>query len=218
MYTIQRIVKTVTFKVANVEFNLPTGPVGVLASGGADSSIVLYLLMKYSDQPIHILTLSNAKKNYTNSFIVPKIINWCIEKTGNNNIVYHNWFTEEQTQHSLSTMPAKLLSNKTIKTLYIGDTCYPADEINHTFAANGYDVFQNMKDRDPNTIRPTSIACFYYPFTNHNKKKIAQVYIEENVMELFDLTRSCESFDLINTEHCGRCWWCQERFWAFEKL
>ena len=74
MYTIQRIVKTVTFKVADVEFNLPTGPVGVLASGGADSSIVLYLLMKYSDQPIHILTLSNAKKNYTNSFIVPKLV------------------------------------------------------------------------------------------------------------------------------------------------
>lgn len=207
-----------TFKVADVEFTLPVGPVGVLASGGADSSIVLYLLMKYSDQPIHILTLSNAKKNYTNSFIVPNIINWCIKKTGNNNIVYHNWFAEEQTQTSLSTLPTKLLSNKTIKTLYIGDTCYPSDEINHAFAANGYDVFQDKNDRNPNTVRPTSIACFYYPFTNYNKKKIAQVYIKENVMELFDLTRSCESFDLINTGHCGKCWWCQERFWAFGKL
>ena len=202
--------------IANVEFELPKGPVGVLCSGGADSSLVLYLLMKYSTEPIHVFTLSNAKKHYTNSVIINYIIKWCLENTNNHNITLHTWFAAEQTNRELGKLPAEFLSNKKIYKLYIGDTCYPPDDINLQFASNGYDVFQNMKDRDPNITRSTGIGPFYYPFTNYNKKKIAEIYRHENIMELFTLTRSCESGDNIGSQHCQKCWWCQERAWAFD--
>jgi 7-cyano-7-deazaguanine synthase in queuosine biosynthesis len=35
--------------------------------------------------------------------------------------------------------------------------------------------------------------------------------------ELFPITRSCENDDHIES-HCGKCWWCQERIWAFGRL
>ena len=45
------------------------------------------------------------------------------------------------------------------------------------------------------------------------------------VDELFPLTRSCESeekgqqmLDGGPEEHCGKCWWCLERQWAFGRL
>ena len=204
--------------IADVEFELPTSPVGVLCSGGADSSLVLYLLMKYSKHPIHILTLSHAKKHFTNSITINYIVQWCIKKTNNTNVHQHIWFADEQTNLKLSSLPAQMLSDKVFETLYIGDTCYPPDEINRQFASNGKDVFQSMKDRNPNVIRKPRIGPWYYPFTNHNKKKIAEIYNTENIMELFSYTRSCESLNDIGTQHCGECWWCQERKWAFGKL
>jgi 7-cyano-7-deazaguanine synthase in queuosine biosynthesis len=35
--------------------------------------------------------------------------------------------------------------------------------------------------------------------------------------ELFPFTRSCET-DAHTTGHCGHCWWCKERLWAFGYL
>ena len=35
---------------------------------------------------------------------------------------------------------------------------------------------------------------------------------------LFPITRSCEGSDYETgnyTFHCGKCWWCEERMWAF---
>jgi 7-cyano-7-deazaguanine synthase in queuosine biosynthesis len=130
----------------------------------------------------------------------------------------HTWFADVQTNRELGKLPAEFLCNKKISKLYIGDTCYPPDEINRQFAENGHDVFQNMVDRNPNITRNTGLGPFYYPFTNHNKKKIAEIYTQENILDLFSLTRSCESEENIGTQHCGKCWWCQERMWAFGKL
>lgn len=204
--------------ICDVEFKLPQGPVGVLCSGGADSSLVLYLLMKYSDQPIHILTLSNATKHFTNSLIINYVIDYCIKKTNNTNITLHNWFTIEQTNKELERLPLQMLTNKTFSTLYIGDTCYPPDELNQSWAEQTNDVFQNIQARQPNKNRPTKIGPMYTPYTNYDKRKIAEIYKAENIMDLFSYTRSCESIEDIGTRHCGNCWWCKEREWAFGRL
>jgi len=56
------------------------------------------------------------------------------------------------------------------------------------------------------------------PFFDLNKQAISCLYKEHNLLEtLFPLTRSCEAQDL-STGHCGKCWWCEERFWAFRRL
>lgn len=56
------------------------------------------------------------------------------------------------------------------------------------------------------------------PYYNMDKKGIAKMYEDEGLMDtLFPCTRSCES-DTQMTGHCGQCWWCEERMWAFGKL
>ncbi len=200
-------------KLLDVDFDLPKGPVGVLCSGGADSSLVLYLLMKYSTQPIHIFTLCNKNKHYTNNIVIAQVINWCLQNTTNHNISHYVNYADEQTNTELYKIPFRLLKSKTIETLYIGDTCWPPDEINKQFAKN--DIIQCKNDRSPHVTRPTYWKNFYIPFTNYNKKKIAEIYQDQKIMNLFDLTRSCETLENIGLEHCGDCWWCNERNWAF---
>ena len=62
--------------------------------------------------------------------------------------------------------------------------------------------------------------AFYEPFKNIDKKFIAHIYKEYGLIDtLYPLTRSCESTDPDNCDdykgHCGNCWWCLERKWAF---
>ena len=51
---------------------------------------------------------------------------------------------------------------------------------------------------------------------NYDKKKIAEIYTALGIRELNIFTRSCESLEDIGVEHCGNCWWCKEREWAFD--
>ena len=200
--------------LSNVEFKLPNGPVGVLCSGGADSSLVLYLLMKYSEHPIHILTMTNKTKHFVNVEVIQRVINWCINSTNNYNITHTIKYVEEQTNKELEKFSLENISK--FKKIYIGDTCYPPDEINQKFADETGDDFQNMLDRKPNKNRPTEVGPIYVPFTNYDKRKILEVYKDQKLMELFHLTRSCESLDPIGTAHCTICWWCKEREWALK--
>lgn len=65
-----------------------------------------------------------------------------------------------------------------------------------------------------------------HPFRFVMKDWILDQYKQKNLMELFNLTRSCEGvFDDINYENytnqttvpeCGECFWCKEREWAIE--
>jgi len=199
--------------ICDLEFILPSSPVGVLCSGGADSSLVLYLLMQYSNQPIHILTMANKKKHFTNVQVLNNVLTWCIKKTGNLDIHHSVEYVYEQTNKQLEKFTIPYL--KKCKTLYIGDTCYPDSKTNQQFAIETGDNFQSMKDRDPDQNRPTKVGPIYVPFTNYDKKKIAELYKYLEIEDLFYLTRSCESLEYIGTKHCGKCWWCKEREWAF---
>ena len=98
-------------KLLDVDFDLPKGPVGVLCSGGADSSLVLYLLMKYSTQPIHIFTLCNKNKHYTNNIVIAQVINWCLQNTTNHNISHYVNYADEQTNTELYKIPLIKTSN-----------------------------------------------------------------------------------------------------------
>jgi 7-cyano-7-deazaguanine synthase in queuosine biosynthesis len=51
------------------------------------------------------------------------------------------------------------------------------------------------------------------------------MYVKFDLMDtVFPLTRSCEWTSKITevadpgTNHCGVCWWCEERKWGFGKL
>ena len=67
----------------------------------------------------------------------------------------------------------------------------------------------------------------YHPFRFTEKSEIYKTYKELDIIELFNLTRSCEGeFDSVNYKNytngqyvpiCNECFWCKERAWAIDK-
>ena len=71
--------------------------------------------------------------------------------------------------------------------------------------------------RDPE--KETTIGTLNQPYINVDKKFVAGIFKENNLMDsLFKFTGSCVGGgDITNnfTEPCRECWWCHEKRWAF---
>ena len=202
------------------------GPVGIMVSGGADSAILLYHLMKHSKDKIHIFSLGNNDKRRLNLSIATQVVEKCIQLTGNINIEHHINYCETQTLNSLLVMPKQFIEEKRIKIVYNGVTANPPKKVLDTFKLKSLEL-----DRDPNVERDVLSVddIWYSPWTNIDKKIIASMFKEENLIEtLFSITRSCaydptHHYFIENVKdpgygHCGECWWCEEREWAFGRL
>jgi hypothetical protein len=100
--------------------------------------------------------------------------------------------------------------------MYTGVTSDPPDSVLGSFV----NPTSNYERRNPNLVRPLYHAGnkWYTPFWNINKLVIADMYRETNTIgSLFSNTRSCEGLKQLSG-HCGDCWWCEERLWAFGRL
>lgn len=203
--------------VNNLSLDIHEGPIGVSCSGGADSSLLLYILMKYAPGPIHVFTCSLDSKNRSSIKSSTEVLNKCINLTGNYNVYHHTHFVREgKTLEELFANQLMFLEKKIINILYTAITSNPPYDIQLKFKEQS---FENAF-RHPNVIRDVYQYDnkIYTPFTNINKQEIAKMYKELDILDtLFPVTRSCESFTLTEG-HCGHCWWCEERHWAFEKL
>lgn len=218
-----KILKSVD--LAGVNLDIYGGSIGVSCSGGADSSILLYNLMKHkTDDVIHIFTTGNNQRLRRNVEVATKVVEKCIQLTGNSNVEHHISYCEIQSFETLFPKLKTWFDNGTIDILYTGLTENPPTEVSDTFI---YPIDQTI--RNPGKIKPTLQydGAVYIPWVNIHKKVIADIYTYSNVMdELYPITRSCEydpSIDNGDLEdpllgHCGKCWWCEERNWAFGRL
>jgi 7-cyano-7-deazaguanine synthase in queuosine biosynthesis len=198
-------------KIANTLVHIHNGPIGISCSGGADSALLLYILMQNNVQPIHIFTCTSKLKNYGSALTSVNVINKCIELTNNNKIFHHIHYVDEQTEENL------FYENqfRDINVLYTAITENPPEEVTDRFMNRISEV-----ERNPEKLKPLYRVDnkVYTPFANINKKEIYNIYKELNLIDsLYPITRSCESFTRTQG-HCGQCWWCEERMWAFERL
>jgi 7-cyano-7-deazaguanine synthase in queuosine biosynthesis len=202
--------KTVT--VANIDVDIHSDGIGISCSGGADSSLLLYLLMKHAECPIHIFTCANEYKKYSSINSSINVIKKCIELTDNKNIFHHTHFVEQQTTDNFY-----LYSHfKLIKILYTAITKNPPVEITSKFKENSTEDWERNPDQHRDLYHRNN--SIYTPFHRVDKKSIAEMYKELNLLDtLFPLTRSCENI-MLTEGHCGECWWCEERLWGFGRL
>jgi 7-cyano-7-deazaguanine synthase in queuosine biosynthesis len=199
--------------IDNIEFDVHDGHVGASVSGGADSAIMLYLMMKYCPGPITVYTCNSKQKNRRAAHYALDVIGKCIDLTGKT-VEHTVFFVEVQTFDSLFSNLSTKIKEDNISKMYTSVTALPPSEVTDTFKCP-----TPLKDkRDSNIIRPLYNGLnleYYSPFFNVNKKYISRLYESQDVLqELFPLTRSCESLTLTQG-HCGECWWCEERNWAF---
>lgn len=222
------------------------GPIGVGVSGGADSAILLYILMTNITQPIHIYNMWTTYRQNVFGKYVDSVIETCSKLTGNTNYVVHKIQSEpDESIEFYFNMLTDALDKKTIDMVYLGITVFPPKEVYLKFTSQqpawhndfrsgevehhlfGLNIPVDKADdfsKVPLTIdgKPVDALILdtraYVPLYNHNKKDIAKLYRHFGLEQtLLPVTRSCEN-DSHSVGHCGACWWCHERVWAFGNL
>jgi|688.fasta_scaffold890139_1 7-cyano-7-deazaguanine synthase in queuosine biosynthesis len=201
--------------IGKYSINIPDTDLGIFLSGGADSAILLYILAKYSKKNIHtytnkVLSRFGKQPEYTN-----KIIEACTKLTDNRNITQHIITVEQANNASFSKQFNEVLENTNLS-LFVGTTALPPLDAYSEFSSKISDT--DYMERDPTKQRSTTYknGRLCLPFFNLNKKDIANIYEHYELTEiLFPLTRSCF---IEEHQHCGRCFWCEERKWAFNKI
>jgi len=203
----------------------PNEPIGVSVSGGADSALLLYLLMSVHKNKMYICTVAAADKFERNAKRTPSIIEYCSNATGFTNYEHRLRHIPHQTLENLNEDLSSLLDSNTISCFYNGATANPPADVVESFISKDGPV----DDRTPDGNRPEILfdGKVRLPFANIDKRGIANLYREHNLLDLFDLTSSCEWQDDTmkhlpdidpTVEQCGYCWWCEERQWGFGRL
>jgi hypothetical protein len=223
------------------------GPVGIGLSGGADSAVLLFILMANISHTIHIYNMSSTKRRAAFEKHVDQVIKTCSSLTGNKNYIIHKTSVEpDESVEFYIGMLTEALNKKEIDMVYLGLTKFPPRDIYSKFTGQqpewhndfrsdeiihplfGFNIplekAEHFGEECPLTIdgKPTDSLILdsraYIPLFNHNKKDVAKLYRFFDIeRSLLPTTRSCENDDHIDS-HCGNCWWCHERIWAFGNL
>ena len=198
----------------------------VCVSGGADSALMLYKILQNNKEHTHIFTYANNTLMLKNVTASTAVVNKCVELTGNHRVTHHVIHNEGDKPNGvdpLIDMVEPWVNKLDINTLYLGVTKNPPIEISDKF------MYATWKDSTRDTVGENETLHIddgfkiKTPWINIDKRGLANIYRQEGLLDtLFPVTYSCEWYprdgDDPGTEHCGKCWWCQEREWGFERL
>jgi hypothetical protein len=173
---------------------------GILLSGGIDSAILLYLLIK-ENLNIQIQPFTIAKTDGAYLYADPiidhfnKKFNLMIPKTivVGDPTVYHRLQS--------TTAVKEIFEKYPVDYLYIGLNRNPPELAN----------LPGAPVRDTKSTNPQIIL----PFVDLYKHNILEFMYDDNQEDLIDITHSCTE---QSVGRCNQCWQCTERAWAFEKL
>ena len=209
----------------NVNFPIFKGPVACLSSGGADSSLVVYNLLKYCEDHVHIFSLANNALNNKNIGASISVVDKCIELTGNHNVTHHIIHKEGDKPDGpwvLFDILGKYREQLGFSVSYIGVTANPPKEVQDKFIYSDWkDSYRDIKT--PMFIENTPFGPLVKPWVDSDKREIGEIYSNQALLDnLYPQTYSCEWYPRDGNdpgmEHCGKCWWCEERLWGFGRL
>jgi hypothetical protein len=205
--------------------------IGVWCSGGADSSLLLYLLTKEIIEDkldIELIPLTMRRARPQNPFFASQVIEFLETHFGKpykDHLIFYPTYTDQEfldvngDMHFFTETQAKLIEEGVIDFIYSATSMTPPLEAQEHFQDKLPDDI--LKTRDPEDLNKTMWhKVSAEPLINVNKKELAEIYKKEGLLDtLFPLTRSCENSELeFIYKHCGSCWWCEERKWAFGRL
>lgn len=219
----------------------------VSVSGGADSALLAYLLCKEvkENRTVHIINHKRMWKTRPwQEYDARRVYEYLQEKFPNITFVYHKNFIAPELEYgnigpTLTDEYGKKVSGDNIQQRAF------AEYICHKFSLDAYynAVTRNPRDIDLGGMKERDIELnennkhlrvmqhmdkyAIHPFRFVEKDWIIKQYIDNNITDLLELTRSCEGefkdldyktykpFQHVPT--CGECFWCKEREWAIEK-
>lgn len=173
---------------------------GILLSGGLDSAILLYLIIK--QEPEVQLQPFTIPKHDGSALYADPIIKHFNQKFNLEipSTIYVGDPDEHHTKQS-STAIREIFSNHRVDYLFMGVNKNPPEleELNGA----------------PQRKLVSPSARLLYPFAQLLKDKILEIMFDEGQEDLATLTHSCTE---QKVGRCGQCWQCTERLWAFKQL
>ena len=221
-----------------MEFNIPEQykNIAVKLSGGADSTLLLYMTIhwlqenKRDDVMVHAMTLTELRNNFSNSRMSMQTINWILKKTKFTNFkMHHTLYTYEKGDDEyFLNLENEIIVNNKLDLVLSGNNANPLERPIYIEDGNGKtrdlsEMFLEERDADQprylnhplDTSRALRKCDFYQPFHRSDKRDIANLYKQYDIMDLFRITKSCTTPGSTPTTLCGTCWQCLERKWAF---
>lgn len=192
--------------------------VGLSFSGGADSSLLAYVLMKNVQTPLHFFTYASREKHFRTVKFSSDVLKQCIRLTGNQNVYHHFVYYESFSRNNFLNFLIRSVDIGLVDVMYTATTSNPPDYVMEKFNDKLPDELKNRRDPSRKKLFWSHNNRLYSPFFNIDKQEIFKFYKQLNILDtVYPYSFSCESKDNV-TEHCGECWWCQERLWAFGQL
>ena len=221
--------------------------IAIRLSGGPDSAIIYYAICNFykDDLTTNIFPMTMASPLRPHSIKkATDVINTVAKLTGRyptqHYTVFHfahnvnnewpiNSIEYTKSQEELESM---VFNTKQIDARYAGLSINcPIDELTTMVNQfdNSIDYQKSLATRDQSRDVPTEApVCkldnitMYLPFAHHDKRTVFQVYKDYDVVEsLYPVTWSCENdmqMQSDNPLHCGTCYFCLERIYAFGKI
>ncbi len=170
---------------------------GIICSGGADSSLLLYLLLENGIIPTVVFMLD------ANSSMpaLKNVVAW-MENNFKVKLNVVPWTRRLDTGHDLTAETVEI--GRQFQYLYTGVTAI----------APSIDALQPWRP-DPALMKRNVWRNQIMPFASFDKRIIAHLYSALNLEALFEITYSCAT-NLISP--CGKCYNCLERAWALSAI
>jgi 7-cyano-7-deazaguanine synthase in queuosine biosynthesis len=200
--------------------------VGVQVSGGADSALVLYTLVKcIKDADIYVITGSLNTENNFNEQYAKDVVAEVIRLTDTKSIKEHIFKRQRKRGEQAGTDPNVIYRKGMLHNV--------AKKYNLDLMLNGVTMNPPKgildEGRDERRDKPMPLTVedewivspIFRPFAQTDKRSIMKQYKILDIMSLFEKTWSCEG-TIESTQNftvpCRECWWCKERQWALEVI
>lgn len=231
-----------------IPFDKKWNNIAISVSGGADSALLVYLLCDLAKEygtTIHLINHVRCWKTKPwQQDDADKVFNWLFQRFYHTKFVRHTNFIAPELEYS--NIGPNLVDeyNKNVSGDNIQQRAY-AEYICHKHDISAYynavtrnpklAMFNGMVERD---IEPTAdnehLAYMLHmgrvashPFRFVDKSWVIKQYTRLDIMDLFNITRSCEG-TVSNIDYetytpgqyvpvCGECFWCKEREWALNE-
>jgi hypothetical protein len=232
----------------NIPYNTEWKNVAISVSGGADSALLAYMvcdLAKEYNVTIHIINhIRMWKTRPWQQYDADRVYNWLFQRFYHTEFKRHTNFIAPDVEYG-NIGP---IINDEYGKMVSGDNAQQRSYAEFICHKNNIDAYYNAVTRNPKgvdlggmkerDIDPTDDNKYLeymvhmgrvasHPFRFVDKSWIVTQYKKLDIMDLFDITRSCEGEfeDIEYTTYrpgqyvptCGECFWCKEREWAVEQ-
>ena len=225
--------------------------VAIAVSGGADSALLAYMVCqraKEADHNIIVHIINNVRCWKTKPWQqhdADGVCQWLFQRFYHTTFKRHTGFIAPELEYgnmgpNLTDEYGKKVSGDNIQARAFAEFTCKTNEINAFY--NGVTrnprlaLFNGMPERDIELAEDNKHLLemehlgfmVYHPFRFTDKSEIVKMYKTLDIMDLFNITRSCEGeipgIDYTNytigqdVPVCGECFWCKEREWAWKNV